>query len=333
MAEPASVLVPHIPLITHHSEVKSLKEVEVPAWYYERIRLGVPVLDEVFGGPEWPGILPSCSMLFSGHPGAGKSTMALQLADLFQRAAGKCTLYNCGEENSYMVKMRADRLGVAGDFGLTCIEDADELAETCRDLGIEVLFQDSLQSLQMKGTEQVADITRWKAITKRFCKLAKDTDMVVVLIGHITKGGDVAGSQEMIHDVDVRCHIRLDPDTQERELILTKNRFGPAGIPYACHLTPQGLDFAQMGLQAEQERKSSGSGKTAAKREDADRVIKEALLRGERISRQCHGRLGVDCSDGFWNARLEKVLHDLRAEGSVMGKAQVGGKQFQFIEA
>lgn len=324
---------PVIPLIDHHATIHTLRDIQVPSSFFDRLKLGMPVVDEIFGGQDWPGLMKGTSLLFTGDPGAGKSTAALQFADLLQRNAGRNVLYNVGEESEMMVKMRADRLGLTGEFGLSCIEDVDELIQTCTELGVEVLVQDSLQSLQMKGAEQLGRDARLKAITKRLVKFANDSGTLTWLIGHITKSGDAAGPQELKHDVDAHAHIRLDPKTAAREFMLTKNRYGPAGIPYEVNLSARGLDFAASAMQPEAQASAPGSGGRAGeRREQADRVIREALLRGERISRQCHGRLGVDCSDGFWNARLEKVGHDLQSEGHTVLKEQVNGKSHTRVE-
>src|SRR5512137_1005409 len=115
----------HIPLVDHSSQIKTLKDIKVPDTFFRRMKMEVPVLDELFGGPDFPGILPGSSILFTGMPGAGKSTAALQFADLLQRNAGRNILYNLGEENINMVAMRARRIGLSADFGVSGIEDVD----------------------------------------------------------------------------------------------------------------------------------------------------------------------------------------------------------------
>jgi len=326
----------NIPLVNHKSGVRTLKDIEVPQKFFQRMTLGVQVLDELFGGQDWPGLLPGTSLLFTGMPGAGKSTAALQFADLLQRSAGRNILYNVGEENEYMVKMRADRIGVGGNFGLSTIEDVDELIKTCKDTGVEVLFQDSLQTLRMsKGGEDISRVERMKAITKRLHTFAKEEDVTIWIIGHITKGGDFAGPMEIKHDVDAHAHIRLNPETMAREFMLTKNRFGPAGIPYECNLTARGLDFAAMALVKEQVT-PEGGGKAGERREAVDKVIKDALLKGDKVSAYCKDRLlqphKMDCSGGFWRSRLEHVRADLQAEGHVVSEARISGRLHIFVE-
>src|SRR5574343_442874 len=93
-----------VPLIQPDGGVELLRDIVVPRKFFNRMKLGVQVLDEMFGGPDMPGILPGSSHLMTGVPGAGKSTMCLQLADLFQKNAGRNVLYNIGEENRHMIK-------------------------------------------------------------------------------------------------------------------------------------------------------------------------------------------------------------------------------------
>src|SRR3954471_15324912 len=88
----------HIPLVQDQGGIERLKDIVVPDKFFKRILFGVPLLDEVFGG-EMPGILPGSTYLFTGDPGAGKSTMALQMADLLESNAGRNVMYNIGEES------------------------------------------------------------------------------------------------------------------------------------------------------------------------------------------------------------------------------------------
>ena len=329
-----------VPLVEHSTGIRTLREIQVPEKFFRRMKMEVQVLDELFGGQDFPGILPGSSVLFTGMPGAGKSTAALQFADLLQRNSGRNILYNVGEESEYMVKMRADRLGITADFGLSVLEDVDRLIEVCKETAVEVLFQDSLQTLRCKEGENMSRMERMKLVTKKLHRFAKDEDVAVWIIGHITKGGDFAGPMEIKHDVDVHAHIRLNPETMAREFMLTKNRFGPAGIPYECNLTQKGLDFAAMAL-VENKPEEKGGGKAAERREAHEKLIKEALLKGDQVSAYCQGRfedpftkkMGVDCSPGVWRSTLEKVVSALKAEGHVVGVVLKDSRRHYRIEA
>jgi len=340
-----------VALVEHTNDVRTLKDIKVPEKFFNRMLLGVQVLDEIFGGQEWPGTLPGTSVLFTGMPGAGKSTAALQFADLWQKNADKNILYNVGEENEYMVKMRADRLGVDGNFGLSIIEDCDLLIKVCKESGVEVLFQDSLQSLRIiphcdkhefneRKCKKCVDEAKHplprgqmlKAVTKKLHKFAKDGDVVVVIIGHITKGGDFAGPMEVKHDVDIHAHIRLNPETMAREFQLTKNRFGPAGIPYECNLTAKGLDFAGM-AQSEPEVKEGKTSKAADRRENNKKLIKDAILKGDVVSAYDTGKFKeFEGADATFRAVLEGVVSSLKAEGHIISYKLIDSRKHYFLE-
>lgn len=330
-----------VKLIDHKNEIHVLKDVQVPEKFFNRMALGVQVLDEIFGGQDFPGILPGASILFTGMPGAGKSTAALQFADLLQRNAGRNILYNVGEEAEPMVAMRARRLGIKAEFCVSTFDDVDTLIQACRETGVEVLFQDSLQSLVCKEVEDASPRERLKRITKKLHKFAKDDNVSIFIIGHITKGGDFAGPMEIKHDVDIHAHIRLNPDTMAREFQLTKNRFGPAGIPYECNLSQTGLDFAELKLveNKPEEKAGSGAGKAGERRENARNLIKEALLAGIPVPERDNnlfkgkdGQVGFDCSGGFWNAQVTFVVQNLKAEGHIVGNVRVDGKNHFNVE-
>jgi DNA repair protein RadA/Sms len=340
----------NVPLVEHTDDVRTLKNIKVPDKFFSRMKMDVPVLDEIFGGQDWPGILPGTSVLFTGMPGAGKSTAALQFADLLVKNASRNILYNVGEENEYMVKMRADRLGIDGNFGLSIIEDVDALIKVCKETGVEVLFQDSLQSLRIiphcekhelhdrkcKPCENAAKnalprAQMLKAVTKKLHRFAKEADVAVWIIGHITKGGDFAGPMEVKHDVDVHAHIRLNPDTMAREFSLTKNRFGPAGIPYECNLTAKGLNFATM-KEAEVEEKKGGS-TAAARREKNEKMVKDSLLKGDQVSAYDIGKFpDFEGAGGTFRAILEKVVSSLQAEGHIVSYKMKDARKHYFVE-
>lgn len=332
------ISIPHIPLVKHSNNVEVLREIKVPDKFFKRLIFGVTVLDEIFGGPDFPGLLPGASILFTGMPGAGKSTAALQLADLLQRNAGRNILYNVGEENEYMVKLRADRLGIDGNFCLSKFELIDDLIKYCKDTGVEVLFQDSLQSLRM-GDLSGKNLLR--AVGKRLHQMAKDEDITIFAIGHITKGGDFAGPMELKHDLDVHTHIRLNPETMSRELMLTKNRFGPAGIPYECNLTSKGLDFQNATLvEKKEDEENHPGGKAGERREAILKLITEKLLAHEKISGYCFTRfedpiskkMGVECSGGFWRIMVERARRALEAEGHITGESIIDNRLYVFVE-
>lgn len=311
-----------------------LKDIKVPEKYYRRLDLGVPILNEIFGGQENPGIFPGGTYMFTGGPGAGKSTMCLQLADLFQSFAGRNTVYNIGEENKYSIKVRAERLGsIKGEFSITQFEEVDHLLKYCRENGVEVLFQDSLQTLRhkdLRGGELL------KVVTKKLHAFCKENDVTLILVGHCTKNGKFAGPNEVKHDVDGHIHMKLNPETGNRVFELEKNRHGPALIPYEFVLSSTGLDFHQVTMTT-QEGNDVGVSKAAERRDNIKGLIKEKLVGGEHISGYCYERFGVDCSGGFWRGMLARAVKELRTEGYDIGAIKDGpsgkNREHSFVRA
>jgi len=301
------------------NKVEVLSSINVPKKYFERISTGIALLDEVFGGPDLPGILPGASLLFTGFPGAGKSTMALQLADLIQTHSGKSVLYNVGEENRYMVKMAADRLGLRQNFCVSAFDDVLELTEYCSSNNIDVLFQDSIQTLKH---DELNGLKLLKTLGNKLAAFAGCSGTTCFIIGHITKSGEFAGPMNIKHALDVHCHLSLDKETNGRVFELTKNRFGPAFQRYEFLLSADGLDFRQINEDPTSEKKMS---KTVEKKQAFIDKAKELMLAGEKLngySSMGHSALmrwmekeGYDCSGGFWRGILVKAAASLRNEG------------------
>lgn len=329
----------YVPLVEHSNDVEVLKDIKVPERFFNRIKMDVQILDEIFGGAEMPGMLAGTSVLFTGMPGAGKSTAALQFGDLFQRKAGRNVLYNIGEENKFMIKMRADRLGIDGNFCISMFEDVNDLIKFCRETGVEILFQDSLQSLRDRDYPDLNGKVLWKVVGKKLHKFAKDEDVTVFIIGHITKGGDFAGPMEIKHDVDVHAHMKLNPETASRVFELTKNRFGPAGIPYEFNLSARGLDFAR-GVMTEAEGEGDVRSSSSDRKHKTIALIKEKLLVGEKISGYCFtrfndpitGKMGVDCNGNVWRVYIEQARRQLEAEGHILNSVKIEGRTHIYVE-
>ncbi len=317
-------------LLQKNTKIEMLSDVVVPKKFYERIDLGKQILNEVFGGADMPGIQPGAAILFTGTAGAGKSTMALQVADLLA-AAGLSVLYNVGEENRYMVKMRADRLRLSGKFAISQIEEVDDLIKYVKDNSIDVLFNDSLQTLKDGDLEGNA---RLKSVAKKliaFREEATDVTVTMFIVGHVTKAGVFAGPNEIKHDVDAHAHLKISPNGN-RIFELTKNRFGPACIPYEFSIGANGLDF-QQATQIEDEENPTNQvgGRQKAKREQVKALIIEKLLAGEKISGYDFDKYQVECSGGYWRGMLSAACTALSARGHVIGETRIDGRTHNFI--
>lgn len=303
-------------MVKENEQVQLLKDVKVAAKFYERTSFGVQILDEIFGGTELPGIVAGTTILFTGMPGAGKSTMSLQLADLLQRQAGRSVLYNNMEENIAMIKMRADRLGLGNAFCTSQFSDVNKLTKYCQDNGVEVLIVDSIQTM-IDGDKSGHELL--KSVVQKLMKLA-ETGVTTFAIGHITKGGQFAGPQWIKHAVDAHAVLKFNKENGNRVFELEKNRNGPASIPYEFMLSAQGLDFHQL----VQSQEDAGANRASDRREQVKGLIIEKLKNGEKVSGYCFERFEVDCSGGYWRGMLAKAVKELAAQGYKMGTCRNG---------
>lgn len=187
-----------------------------------RTSTGDPEVDRALGG----GWVAGAALLIAGEPGIGKSTLLLQLADR-SLAAGRRPLYVAGEESMGQVKMRAARLGVASDLRITRETDSRLLAATILQDRPDLVIVDSIQTLIAADDGTPGSLTQVRDGTALLTRAAKDAGSCLVLIGHVTKEGSIAGPKVIEHMVDAT--LALESAGGFRVLRANKNRFGPAG--------------------------------------------------------------------------------------------------------
>ncbi|HEY2191282.1 MAG TPA: DNA repair protein RadA [Actinomycetospora sp.] len=186
---------------------------------------GVGELDRVLGG----GLVPGAVVLLAGEPGVGKSTLLLEVAA--QRARGGGTvLYVTGEESAGQVRLRAERTGaVAPHLFLSATADLEEVAAHVEAVDPGLLVVDSLQTVGSPDVEGTpGGVSQVRAVTSALVALAKQRDLPVVLIGHVTKEGAIAGPRTLEHLVDVVLSFEGDRHSTLRMVRGLKNRFGPS---------------------------------------------------------------------------------------------------------
>lgn len=196
--------------------VQNIKQSDIP-----RIDLGSAEVNRVLGG----GLVPGSLVLIGGEPGIGKSTLALQLAlklDNFR------VLYVSGEESPEQIKMRADRIGVSNQecyiFSETSLES---IILQATELTPQLLVVDSIQTLYSERVESSpGSISQVRECAALLLKFAKQSGVPVLIIGHITKEGTIAGPKVLEHIVDVVFQFDGDSNTAYRILRSIKNRFG-----------------------------------------------------------------------------------------------------------
>ncbi len=203
------------------AEVYSLAT--APATDHARLVTGIGEMDRVLGG----GIVPGAVVLIGGDPGIGKSTLILQLLSALA-GAGRRVLYVTGEESIQQVRMRAARLQVADEeiylAAENCVESILGLAG---EVGPGLLAVDSIQTLYSREVGSApGSVTQVRESTARLLTLAKSTDLPVLLIGHVTKDGAIAGPRVLEHMVDAVLYFEGDRGQVFRILRTVKNRFG-----------------------------------------------------------------------------------------------------------
>lgn len=200
-----------------------------------RISLGMTEFDRLLGG----GLVEGSLVLIGGDPGIGKSTLSLQIP----LSCKLKTLYVSGEESPKQVKMRADRLGGEKNnclvYGETLIENV--IAEA-KEIKPELLIVDSVQTMYSQSVDSsVGSVSQIKEVTTMLLHFAKNTGIPVILIGHITKDGYIAGPKILEHIVDVVIQFEGDDKGPYRILRSIKNRFGSTSELAVYEMTGTGL--------------------------------------------------------------------------------------------
>lgn len=240
---------------------KNITECQVPPELRVKIKTGIEFIDFALGG----GITPSTAWMVTGDPGCGKSTLMLTIANALTKF-GHVVLYNGREESVYQVKMTTERLGLEEGFIFgedlfvgDLIKHAEslqaKLAKENKTLPIEkqrrvIVIPDSLQCLdsgkydtgrKTKNTpvQCASELIKWAK-----CQGVAEKDRVfgmLMFINHVTKSGNFAGDNTLLHAVDAHLHFGFDrgkksPTYGERVLTKTKDRFGPAAPPMVIEM-------------------------------------------------------------------------------------------------
>lgn len=210
-------------------EIKAKKEQRVVTPYEE--------LNRVLGG----GIVPGSLVLIGGDPGIGKSTLMLQISSDLSKEHK--VLYVSGEESANQIKMRADRLGLGqSDILLYPETNMDNIREQINDLKPEFLVIDSIQTMNEPSLDSmVGSASQVREVTSELMKIAKNDQITVFVIGHVTKEGAIAGPKILEHMVDTVLYFEGDGHHSYRILRSVKNRFGAANEIGMFEMKNEGL--------------------------------------------------------------------------------------------
>jgi DNA repair protein RadA/Sms len=186
---------------------------------------GVAELDRVLGG----GLVPGAVVLLAGEPGVGKSTLLLEVAAR-SAASGSRALVVSGEESAAQIRLRAGRTGaLEEDLWLAAETDLDAVIAHVDAVEPALLVVDSVQTVATASAEGVAGgVTQIREVAAALIRLAKDRGIATVLVGHVTKDGNVAGPRLLEHLVDVVLHFEGERHSALRLVRAGKNRYGPS---------------------------------------------------------------------------------------------------------
>jgi hypothetical protein len=308
---------------SNEPKAKRLSTIEVPA-EPERISTGIAGLDACLSESEdtLQGLPLGTSILLSGMPGGGKSTIATYMA---AAQTGRESLIFHGEERAERVKSRWNRLGMkdadpylsalkAGEDALDVIRD---IANTDRGLGMTVI--DSIQTVTWDGKRKYdAQYEAAEAIAGMVCS----SGGVAVFVSHVSKTGkDHAGAAALAHLVDIHIHVTTNAKKAERILEIRKNRMGRAGFQVPLNITPSGLS---VGVPAPL-NPASGLSTARTQLEKATEKAYELLLEGKRLTGYDFDLANV--SGGMWRAGLEMAAKRMVRDGFQVVEDKVKGRR------
>jgi DNA repair protein RadA/Sms len=233
-----------------------------------RMTTGYEDLDIVLGG----GILPGGVLLMAGQPGIGKSTLLLQVAGEVGKA--ESVLYASGEESASQVKLRAERLGAntREQLHFVASTSADDIAATIRSGAYKLVIIDSIQTLSLDEiTSAPGTVSQITNSSNVIIRAAKEAGAAVVLVGHVTKEGSIAGPKVLEHLVDVVLQFEGDRYGGFKVVRAVKNRYGSTNEAAIFEMYEQGLRVVE-----------NPSAALLAERQNADGSVVMATLEGTR---------------------------------------------------
>lgn len=235
----------------------NILDLRVPSKLRERHPCGIDYLDAAFGGE---GFTPSTISLFTGEPGAGKTTLMLTLANALTSQGYVC-LFNTAEESLYQVKLTCERLELSSGFIAGQESYVPRLVKNCNLLRKKYpnkplfLIVDSLQTLNdgKYGEEHTNSQSAVRSL-QILTDYAKEHYINVICIGQVNKSGNMAGSQKLKHMVDAMLHLSIEKKDEDfkglRVLETVKNRFGGAGWTFFLDLKKEGFsEVARVGVK------------------------------------------------------------------------------------
>lgn len=219
------------------SELSSLSAIGSQS--HPRLKSGIAEFDDVLGG----GIVTGSLILLGGEPGIGKSTLALQLLEKLA-SSNNLPLYVSGEESAHQIKLRADRLSIdTAKINFLSQTNVESITATIAKHKPPFVIVDSVQTIYSNDVQtEPGSITQVRACTVKLLETAKQNSVPVILVGHVTKEGQIAGPKTLEHLVDTVLYLEGDRFHAFRILRTVKNRFGPTNEVGIFEMTSKGLE-------------------------------------------------------------------------------------------
>ncbi|MBT5088768.1 MAG: DNA repair protein RadA [Aquiluna sp.] len=222
--------------ISQANAAKPITEVEVVTDGYQPTM--VQEFDRVLGG----GLVDGAAILLSGEPGVGKSTLLLEVASRLAKS-GKKVLYVSAEESASQVRLRAQRTSALSEnLYLASETDLGYVLGQFEQLQPDLMVVDSVQTVSSQEIDGAAGMpSQVREVASNLIRLAKQNSTPIILVGHVTKDGSIAGPRTLEHLVDVVCHFEGDRQTSLRFVRTLKNRFGPTDEVGCFEMTGEGI--------------------------------------------------------------------------------------------
>lgn len=271
----------------------------IPAKGNIRVKTQINEFDNVLGG----GLVSGSLILLGGDPGIGKSTLVLELAEKIN----KQVLYVSGEESADQIKLRLDRLKLSGKkIDFLAEENVEVINKTILKIRPALVIIDSIQTMYtVEAESEPGSITQVKASCVKFLELAKKENIPVILIGHVTKDGLVAGPRIVEHLVDVVLYLEGDQYHDFRILRGVKNRFGSTNEVGIFSMLDQGLVEVKNSSQIFLSKQNNNSGCCLTAVLEGKRVF---LVEVQALVTKTVFGYPVRKSSGFDNNRLQMLV-------------------------
>ena len=280
---------------------------ESPRW-----KTGLGEFDFALGG----GIVPGSMILIGGEPGIGKSTLLLQVAARLQQN-GRRTIYASGEESPLQVRLRADRLDErAGEVELLSETNLETVLATAEARKPDVLIVDSIQTTYTADLEGApGNVGQVRECAARLMRFAKESGTTVFVVGHVTKGGGIAGPKTLEHIVDTVLYFEGESSLDHRVLRATKNRFGSVDEIGVFRMTERGLEaVANPSELFLGDRESSASGSAVTALLEGTRPV---LIEVQALATKAGFGTPQRVSTGFDSRRLAVLLAVLEKRAGI----------------